>query len=78
MTSVTAEAIQHAIAAGLKRVNLSTGADQSKLRWRPREVAMRTLVMQRATLRARVVRQAIGIGRSIRAKLEKRKAQSSS
>jgi CelD/BcsL family acetyltransferase involved in cellulose biosynthesis len=77
MTSVTSEAIQYAIAGGFKRVNLSTGADQSKLRWRPREVAMRTLVMQKQTMRARVVHHAIEVGRSVRAKLEKRKSKSS-
>ena len=76
MTSVTSEAIQYAIANGFKRVNLSTGADQAKLRWRPREVATRTLVMQKPTVRARMVHQAIEVGRSVRARLEKRKAKS--
>lgn len=40
MTTCTAEAIKWAIAKGLKTINLSTGRDQSKLRWRPIEVPM--------------------------------------
>jgi CelD/BcsL family acetyltransferase involved in cellulose biosynthesis len=78
MTSVTSEAIQYAIAAGFKRVNLSTGADQSKLRWRPREVLTRSLVMRKPTMRARLVHHAVEVGRSIRAKREKQKAAKSS
>lgn len=77
MTSVTSEAIQYAIAAGYKRVNLSTGADQAKLRWRPREIVTRTVMMQKPTMRARVVHHAIEVGRSVRAKLEQRKSKSS-
>ena len=38
MTTVVAEAIQWAIAQGLRSVDLSTGRDISKLRWRPREI----------------------------------------
>ncbi len=40
MTTVLSEALRWAIGQGLSRVNLSTGADVSKLRWRP--VAVRT------------------------------------
>jgi CelD/BcsL family acetyltransferase involved in cellulose biosynthesis len=39
MTTTVAEAIKDAIASGLRQVNLSSGADPSKLRWRPRESA---------------------------------------
>jgi CelD/BcsL family acetyltransferase involved in cellulose biosynthesis len=39
MTTLLAEIIQHAISRGLVRVNLSTGNDVSKTRWRPTEVA---------------------------------------
>jgi hypothetical protein len=35
-----AEAIKWAIEKGLKTINLSTGRDQSKLRWRPTEVPL--------------------------------------
>ena len=37
MTTVVAEAIQWAIQQGLSGVNLSTGRDSSKLRWKPQE-----------------------------------------
>jgi CelD/BcsL family acetyltransferase involved in cellulose biosynthesis len=72
MTSVTSEAIQYAIASGLKRVNFSTGADQSKLRWRPEEIVTRKFVVQKPTIRARVGHQAVEAGKSMRAKWEKR------
>jgi CelD/BcsL family acetyltransferase involved in cellulose biosynthesis len=39
MTTTVAEAIKDSIARGLRQVNLSSGADPSKLRWRPRESA---------------------------------------
>jgi CelD/BcsL family acetyltransferase involved in cellulose biosynthesis len=38
MTLLVADAIEYAIGAGLKSVHLSTGRDQSKTRWSPREV----------------------------------------
>ncbi len=38
MTTVVAEAIKWAIAQGYRRVNLSTGSDVSKTRWRPAQV----------------------------------------
>jgi CelD/BcsL family acetyltransferase involved in cellulose biosynthesis len=37
MTTVVAEALQHAFATGVRSVNLSTGEDVSKTRWRPVE-----------------------------------------
>jgi CelD/BcsL family acetyltransferase involved in cellulose biosynthesis len=37
-TTVVAEAMKHAIGERLGSVNLSTGKDRSKLRWRPEEV----------------------------------------
>jgi CelD/BcsL family acetyltransferase involved in cellulose biosynthesis len=40
MTTCMAEAIKWAIANGFNTVNLSTGRDQSKLRWRPTEVPL--------------------------------------
>ena len=73
MTSVTAEAIQYAIGNNLKRVNFSTGADQSKLRWRPEEIVMRRFSVHEQTLRARVAHQAVEVGKTMRAKLEKRR-----
>lgn len=38
MTTVVAEALRHAIEQGIRSANLSTGPDESKLRWRPVEV----------------------------------------
>ena len=38
MTTVVAEALRYAIEAGITSVNLSTGGDESKLRWRPTAV----------------------------------------
>jgi len=35
MTTTVAEAIRYAYAQGFRRVHLSTGTDESKLRWRP-------------------------------------------
>ena len=54
-TTLVAEAIQHAIGEGLTAVNLSTGKDPSKLRWRPREIVFREalLVSPRALGRAK-------------------------
>jgi CelD/BcsL family acetyltransferase involved in cellulose biosynthesis len=40
MTTCVAETIKWAIENGLKTINLSTGRDQSKLRWRPIEVPL--------------------------------------
>ncbi len=39
MTTTVVEAIKHAIASGLRAVNLSVGTDESKIRWAPRTVA---------------------------------------
>ncbi|MGC3996254.1 MAG: GNAT family N-acetyltransferase [Anaeromyxobacter sp.] len=35
MTTTVAEAVKYAFASGFKRLHLSTGTDESKLRWRP-------------------------------------------
>lgn len=78
MTSVTAEAVQWAIEANLKRVNFSTGADQSKLRWRPDEIVTRGFEVQGQTLRARVAHRAVEKAKLIRADWEKRQRASAS
>jgi CelD/BcsL family acetyltransferase involved in cellulose biosynthesis len=44
MTTLLAEVIKWAIGQGLRIVNLSTGNDVSKLRWRPRSVVFRSAV----------------------------------
>ena len=40
MTVLMAEMIQWALARGIREINLSTGNDQSKLRWKPKEVLL--------------------------------------
>jgi CelD/BcsL family acetyltransferase involved in cellulose biosynthesis len=40
MTTCKVEAIKWAIQQGIRKINLSTGRDQSKLRWRPMEVSL--------------------------------------
>jgi CelD/BcsL family acetyltransferase involved in cellulose biosynthesis len=54
MTILVAEIIKWAIAGGLRRVNLSTGKDQSKLRWKPVEVVLHDAVQVAPTGRARL------------------------
>ena len=53
MTVLMAEMIKWAFAQGLERVNLSTGLDQSKTRWKPREIVFHDAVQVSPTLRAR-------------------------
>ena len=52
MTVLTTEMIKWAFAQGLDRVNLSTGRDQSKTGWRPREVLFGNAVQISPTWRA--------------------------
>ncbi len=57
MTTTVAEAIRHSIGRGVRIVNLSTGTDVSKTRWRPNQVVYRggyevcTAVKSRAAFR---------------------------
>ena len=44
MTVLVAETFKWAFAHGVERINLSTGRDQSKMRWKPREVLFRDAV----------------------------------
>jgi CelD/BcsL family acetyltransferase involved in cellulose biosynthesis len=53
MTVLMAEMIKWAFVHGVERVNLSTGHDQSKVRWKPREVLFRNAVQVSPTMRAR-------------------------
>lgn len=52
MTVLVSEMIKWAFAHGLRRINLSTGHDQSKERWKPREVMFRDAVQLSPTRRA--------------------------
>ena len=54
MTTVVAEAIKWAIGQGFGRVNLSTGSDVSKTRWRPSHVEYVEGVQPAAGLRGPV------------------------
>jgi CelD/BcsL family acetyltransferase involved in cellulose biosynthesis len=63
MTTTLAEAIRWAIAQGVRLVNLSTGIDVSKTRWRPREVRYAEAVQIAPTLRSRMAFQALEAAR---------------
>jgi len=54
MTTVVAGAIEWAIGQGLGRVNLSTGIDVSKTRWRPEQVTFSEGYQPAGTLRGRL------------------------
>jgi len=55
MTTTQAEAFRYAIAHGIKSVNLSLTAEQSKVRWRPRVVRFKSALVHRKLLRSRIV-----------------------
>ena len=55
MTTLTAEAIKWAIERRLRIVNLSTGSDYSKIRWRPSEAASSDYLVWSPTVRSRPV-----------------------
>jgi CelD/BcsL family acetyltransferase involved in cellulose biosynthesis len=54
MTVLVAEMFKWALAHGVKRINLSSGQDQSKMRWKPHEVLFRDVVQVSPALRGRV------------------------
>lgn len=54
MTTTVCEAIKYAIAEGLEVVNLSTGNDVSKTRWRPEEIVYRDALQISQSARATV------------------------
>jgi CelD/BcsL family acetyltransferase involved in cellulose biosynthesis len=58
MTTTFAEALKYAIANGLKSVNLSLGAEQSKLRWSPRLVEFHSALVNQQFLRSRILSRA--------------------
>jgi len=61
MTTTVAEAIQFAIREGFTTVNLSTGNDVSKLRWRPTEAAYQGGFLVSPTLRGTLTHRAYGL-----------------
>jgi CelD/BcsL family acetyltransferase involved in cellulose biosynthesis len=58
MTTLVAEVMKWAIASGITGVNLSTGTDASKTRWRPQEIVFRDAVLVPARMRARLAHSA--------------------
>ena len=54
MTTTVAESLRYAITQGLKTANLSLTAEQSKLRWGPRRVELRSGLVHRELLRSRL------------------------
>jgi CelD/BcsL family acetyltransferase involved in cellulose biosynthesis len=57
MTILMSETMKWAIGQGLETINLSTGTDQSKLRWRPSQVTFYNATQYSPTLRARILTQ---------------------
>ena len=64
MTTTVAEAIQYAIACGLKTVNLSAGREVSKMRWGPRQVDCGSAFEANTRLRSRLASSAYLTARS--------------
>jgi CelD/BcsL family acetyltransferase involved in cellulose biosynthesis len=58
MTTTFAEAVKYAIANGFKTMNLSISAEQSKLRWNPRQVEYRSALVSHELLRSRLLSRA--------------------
>jgi CelD/BcsL family acetyltransferase involved in cellulose biosynthesis len=75
MTTTIAEAMRYAIANGLRSVNLSLTAEQSKLRWHPRRIDYYSALVRRDSVRSRLAYGAYRVaiaGRSARQRLLKR------
>jgi len=66
MTTTVAEALRYGIGEGTTAVNLSTGADVSKTRWRPHEIVYRNAVQISDTARGRAVATAERISSPLR------------
>ena len=58
MTTLMCECFKWAIERGVKVVNLSTGKDPSKLRWRGREVMFHNALLMSPTRRGRLISRA--------------------
>ena len=65
MTTVVAESVRYALEHGVDTVNLSTGADESKLRWRPEEVPYADAVIVAPGLRARIAHRAFRAAKAL-------------
>ena len=79
MTTTLAEALHYAIASGFESVNLSTTADQAKLRWHPRRIDFHSALVRRDSIRSRLACSAYSAavsGRSVPRRLLRRLLQS--
>jgi CelD/BcsL family acetyltransferase involved in cellulose biosynthesis len=65
MTTTLAEIFRYAIASGFRTVNLSTGDDVSKTRWRPDRIVYLSATQPSPSLRGRMVRAAYGQARRV-------------
>ncbi len=73
MTTVVAEALRYAIAGSIKGANLSTGPDESKLRWRPTMVEYVDARVVSSRVYARVIHRALhGSARRILQRIARR------
>jgi Acetyltransferase (GNAT) domain len=68
MTVLIAEIIKWAIERGLRNVNLSTGKDQSKLRWRPTEITFHDALQISPTSRGQLAFHALQTYEMIRSR----------
>jgi CelD/BcsL family acetyltransferase involved in cellulose biosynthesis len=66
MTTAVVEAIKHAVATGIRTVNLSTGKDVSKTRWNPVEVNYLDVTLCPARVRSELARRVYRYGFEIR------------
>jgi CelD/BcsL family acetyltransferase involved in cellulose biosynthesis len=64
MTTTFAEALKYAIANEFRVVNLSVGAEQSKLRWNPRLIEYSSALVEREFLRSRILSSAYRLTQS--------------
>jgi CelD/BcsL family acetyltransferase involved in cellulose biosynthesis len=64
MTTLLAEAVQYAVSEGFTSVNLSTGKDASKQRWRPREITYRDAEIVSPSIRGRLAHRIYGLAKS--------------
>ena len=79
MTTTLAEALHYAIASGFESVNLSTTADQAKLRWHPRRIDFHSALVRRDSIRSRLACSAYSAavsGHSVPRRLLRRLLQS--
>jgi CelD/BcsL family acetyltransferase involved in cellulose biosynthesis len=65
MTTAVAEAIRYAIEQGFRTVNLSTGTDVSKTRWRPEQITFLSARQSSPSLRGRVMAAAYRAARPL-------------